>query len=135
MFLADLAKSTCSFTIMTWFGCFWGPQQQIGDVKNRIGHLRNERGWSLADLAKAAGTTKSQIQKLERGDRRLTLDWMERLARGLNVPISDLLPEGEKTSGSSASDQKLIQILSLLDDEDRDLIVKLANGLLNKGGS
>ena len=57
-------------------------------MQNRIGILRVEKGLSLTDLARLAGTTKAQIQKLERGERRLSLQWMSRLARALGVPIA-----------------------------------------------
>lgn len=58
---------------------------------NRIAELREARNWSLADLAREAKTTPAQIQKLERGDRRLTIDWMRRLAGALGVKPSVLL--------------------------------------------
>ena len=50
---------------------------------NRIHEFRTARGWSLQQLASASGTSKSQIDKLERGDRRLTVDWMVRLGKAL----------------------------------------------------
>ena len=42
-------------------------------------------------LADAVGTSKSQIDKLEKGQRRLTEDWMRRLARALQCNPADLL--------------------------------------------
>lgn len=59
---------------------------------NRIFELRTALGMSQEALAEAANTTSSQIAKLEKGDRRLTVEWMYRLAPPLNVAPSDLLP-------------------------------------------
>lgn len=59
---------------------------------NRIREFRSARGWSLQNLAEAAGTSKSQIDKLEKGARRLTVDWMMRLAKPLGCDPRDLLP-------------------------------------------
>lgn len=59
---------------------------------NRIREWRQKRGWSLQQLAEASDTTRAQIDKLERGERRLTVDWMIRLAKPLECLPADLLP-------------------------------------------
>lgn len=99
-------------------------------MQNRIGILRQARGWSLTDLARAAGTTKAQIQKLERGDRRLSLDWMDRLARALDVKISDLLPPDAVACQHGPEERAILEIVSQLPVEDRIIIVRMANELL-----
>ena len=53
--------------------------------------LRLARGLSLDQLAEAAGTTAQQIGRLERGDRRMTVDWMVRLSGPLGCDPKDLL--------------------------------------------
>ena len=58
---------------------------------NRIREFRLGRGWSLQKLADAVGTNKSQIDKLEKGFRRLTVDWMVRLAKPLKVDPRELM--------------------------------------------
>ncbi len=60
---------------------------------NRIREWRERRGFSMQGLADRASTGKSQIDKLERGDRRLTMDWMVRLSVALDCAPADLLPE------------------------------------------
>ncbi|MGE3624419.1 MAG: XRE family transcriptional regulator [Bdellovibrionales bacterium] len=61
------------------------------EMPNRIRELRKARGWTLQQLADATGTTKSQIDKLEKGYRRLTVDWMVRIARPLGRDPRDLM--------------------------------------------
>ena len=63
---------------------------------NRIFELRDRLGMSQEALAEAANTTSSQISKLEKGERRLTVEWMYRLAPALNVAPSDLMLPGEE---------------------------------------
>lgn len=99
-------------------------------MKNRIAILRKERGLTLTALAKAAGTTKAQIQKLERGERRLSLEWMERLARAMNVKISDLLPGNEITCQHTAAEAEILDIVQSLPEDDRFLLVRIAKELL-----
>ena len=58
---------------------------------NRIRELREARGLSAADLAEKVGTSQPQITRLERGERRLTVDWMQRIAKALDCQPSDLM--------------------------------------------
>lgn len=59
---------------------------------NRVREWRHRKGLSIEALARRSRTTASQISKLERGDRRLTVDWMTRLAEALGCRREDLLP-------------------------------------------
>jgi phage repressor protein C with HTH and peptisase S24 domain len=59
---------------------------------NRIRELRQQKGWTLLQLAEAAGTTHQQIHRLETGQRRLTTDWLMRLAKALECRPFELLP-------------------------------------------
>lgn len=67
---------------------------------NRIRQWRNARGLTSAALAKAANTSKQTIWKLEHGQRRLTQDWLERLAPPLGLRPADLLPADDAASGA-----------------------------------
>lgn len=60
-------------------------------MPNRIRFWRQQKGWTLQQLADAAGTTRAQIDKLERGTRRLTVDWMVRLAAPLGCDPRSLM--------------------------------------------
>lgn len=67
-------------------------------MRNRIAELRQARDWSQEHLAKLVGTTNQQIGRLESGARRLTVDWMERVAQAFGVNPADLLaPSGQRT--------------------------------------
>ena len=59
---------------------------------NRVREWRRRKGFSIEELARRSRTTASQISKLERGERRLTVDWMTRLAKALGCRREDLLP-------------------------------------------
>lgn len=60
---------------------------------NRIAELRTARGWSMQRLADEAGTSASQINKLEKSQRRLSDVWLRRLARALDCSQAELLGE------------------------------------------
>ena len=61
-------------------------------MSNRLREFRGLAGLSMQALADRVGTTAPQINKLEKGERRLTLDWMTRLAAALGIEPKDLLP-------------------------------------------
>lgn len=63
------------------------------DAAERLRELREARGLSRRALAERVNCGESQIVKLERGERRLTLDWVERLAAALEVRPTDLIVE------------------------------------------
>ncbi|WP_075798616.1 helix-turn-helix domain-containing protein [Roseomonas gilardii] len=69
--------------------------------QNTIRALRQERGWSQAALAEKLGTSQSQVDRLEKGDRRLTVDWLERIAQAFGTTTEALL------GGATASDRNL----------------------------
>ena len=102
----------------------------VSGVKNRIAILRKERGLTLAAVAAAAGTTKAQIQKLERGERRLSLDWMERVAGAMGVKITDLLPVNEIACQHGPAETEILKIIRQLPEEDRVVLVQVAKELM-----
>jgi transcriptional regulator with XRE-family HTH domain len=60
---------------------------------NRIKELRERRKLSQESLAKRAGTSTPQIQRLESGKRRLNADWIKRLSNALNIEEYELFAE------------------------------------------
>src|SRR5258708_23097098 len=60
-------------------------------LPNRIRAFGEGAGLSMQALAERAGTSAPQINKLEKGDRKLTVDWMIRLGRALGVDPKDLM--------------------------------------------
>jgi DNA-binding XRE family transcriptional regulator len=61
--------------------------------KNRIAEVRNARGMTQQELADQVGAHWITISKLERGIIKLTTEWMEKLARPLNVHPWELLAD------------------------------------------
>lgn len=62
--------------------------------KNRIREIRKAKGLTLQQLADLAGTTHQTVQRLEKAERKLSQEWMERIGRALGVPPAVLLPTG-----------------------------------------
>lgn len=63
-------------------------------MKNTLNEARTRVGLTQAQLAERVNTTQSQIQRLESGQRKLSLEWARRLAPHLQIdPIQLLLGE------------------------------------------
>lgn len=62
-------------------------------IEDRV-YLREWRlakGLTQPELAARSGTVKSEISRLEKGSRRMTLEWMSVLAKALGVSAEDLM--------------------------------------------
>lgn len=58
---------------------------------NRIAELRESAGLSRIELAEMLGVTPQQIGYLEKGQRKLTVPWMNKIAKALKCDPADLL--------------------------------------------
>lgn len=65
------------------------------DIRERFGKrlkaLREARGWSQEELADRASMHRTYISAVERAVRNPTLTVIERIAKALKVPITELL--------------------------------------------
>lgn len=67
----------------------------------RVRELRTRRGLTQRELARRAGMHPAYIGGIERGERNITLDGVERLARALEVRPAELMvpPGGDPAAG------------------------------------
>jgi len=63
-------------------------------IANNIAAFREQKGWARPELAKRMSTTPQQVERLEKGQRGLTTDWIEKAARALGVPVGDIITPG-----------------------------------------
>jgi len=69
-------------------------QQPPDDIGIAIRRYRQQRGWSLSELARRSGVSKSYIHEIERCRSQPTIAIIDSLAAALGVCVSDLLPRG-----------------------------------------
>ncbi|WP_025897049.1 helix-turn-helix domain-containing protein [Sneathiella glossodoripedis] len=74
------------------------PQTDIQRIEfgRRLRQLRNERGWTLSQVAEKSGLAISTISKVERGVMSLTYDRLALLANGLGVDMATFFSEHGK---------------------------------------
>ncbi len=57
----------------------------------RLKRLRENQGWTQRKLAEKVGVARVTIARIEIGNRRPSLELLERLAKALKVKVGDLL--------------------------------------------
>lgn len=62
----------------------------LPSMGNNLKSLREELGWTHEKAAEAMGVSRSQFIKLERGERRLTLDYINQAAKAFGVRASEV---------------------------------------------
>jgi len=60
-------------------------------MTNRLKELRNERGWTLQEVADKLGTTHTTVSRLEGGKRGLDGEWIEKFAALYQVTQGEIL--------------------------------------------
>lgn len=68
---------------------------------NRTRELRELAGLSMDELAERMGTSHQQVSKHELGQRRLTIQWLQRYAMALGVTPADIMAAPDLTDPQS----------------------------------
>lgn len=66
------------------------------EQQNKIRMIRRSRGMTQKQLAEAIGTSMPQINRLEWGNRKLTVEWLNKIANALKCHPSELFTEIEQ---------------------------------------
>ncbi|WP_236547728.1 LexA family transcriptional regulator [Sphingomonas sp. AX6] len=87
----------------------FGASQGVS-LTNNIEALRMARGWSRPELGSRMGTSGQQIERLEKGQRKLTQDWMERAATAFGVRATEIISsDGAAAVPAKTSDQPVMR--------------------------
>ncbi len=87
-------------------------------LQNRLKETRLKQGLSQKKLADIIGTSQQQIDLLEKSERKISIEWLDKLAKGLKVdPISLLPAQWDKRDSSKEIDKELLSdILIAIND-------------------
>lgn len=104
---------------------------ELPKVSNRIRAVREARAMSLEALAERVGATNQQISLLENGKRRLTVDWLQRLAAALKCHPW-LLVSDDAPAPLQSLEIRLLEAFRTLELEHRKALVLLATSMTGR---
>ena len=78
------------------------------DIGERIRSLRTQKNYSLSDVSKKTGLSRSFLSQLERGITSLSIDSLRSIASALSVPTSSLVDHFESKSEIVKKDERRI---------------------------
>lgn len=84
-------------------------------VADKIKALRKQKNISQEKLERRSGVSQSSISAIERGERTPTIDTLVMIAKGLCVPVSELI-EGQKEKPAASDGDGLKQEIAILLD-------------------
>ena len=79
-------------------------------MENSIKEIRKRKGVTQVQLAKILGVSQGAIQMLETGQRGLDLNWMQKIAKALNVEPWELLPK-DMQPNISPEEQEILRTI------------------------
>lgn len=77
-------------------------REQRNPIGLRLRQLRKEHDWTLTEVARRTGISVGTLSKLENGKTELNFTSVNKLATGLNVPVTDLTNPHNNVSGRRA---------------------------------
>lgn len=98
-----------------------------------------KRNWSQYDLATRSGLSQAAISKVLSGERKPGIELCKRIAKAFDLStstvlqIAGLLPKKEENT-DPLIDQIMTLSNQLLNDEDKELLIQLANHLVDRQG-
>jgi transcriptional regulator with XRE-family HTH domain len=106
------------------------------NLADNIKAIREEKGLKQIEVATYIGVDKSAYSKIEKGQRALTVEELQKMAQLFNLTTDQILhydghlPTEVVIEDKSAVEQ--LRLLQQLDNEDRQTIFKLIDTMLTK---
>jgi transcriptional regulator with XRE-family HTH domain len=83
----------------------------------RIRKFREEKKMTLEDLAQRLDKSKGYISKLETGKKPINLENLHRIAEVLEIDVTELFPNKEKTDNPFTGDEDWLFVLNELKEK------------------
>ena len=108
----------------------------MGELYERIAALCNDKGVSIYRLCKEAGVQPSVLTELKMGRTKgLAAKNLQRIAAYFSITVDELLGEQQKPAtdngdGLNEKQEEIRRLLSLLSDQEAELVLRQIKGLV-----
>jgi len=98
-------------------------------MKVMVAEFRRRAGMTQGDLAKAVGITRPYLSQIERGDRRMTQEIKERIAKELGAEPKNLV---DLSARGRDDEELLIEAFRSLSEDQQDVWIDMARAALRR---
>ena len=105
-------------------------------IGKNIKKIREQKGIMQKEVATTAGIHASNYSKIEKGEREPSIEALDKIARLFSTTVDEIIhyegkvPKEVKIKDKSVSEK--IQLLDQLDDEDKQAVFRIIDGMLTK---
>lgn len=96
---------------------------------NRIKELRKSRGYTQETLAQDAGISDKYLSEVERGECKVSVEVLNKVASGLHIDLHDLVNFESQTSRQDREDQ-LVDLIKNASDEQLVVLQRVIKAVL-----
>ena len=86
--------------------------QELTSVGERIRDVRKAKRIRQKVLARMVGISPGALTNFEKGRRRISLDWLHRIAEALDTPVAYFLPDEAEKSRATPGDPRERRLLN-----------------------
>lgn len=91
-------------------------QEKGQEIYQKLRELRKARGLTVNTLSEKIGENSQKVARIERGARSLTVDYLVKVSKALEAPVSSLI-EASQSAGNSTSSTELLNSVVLWIEE------------------
>ena len=107
------------------FKKIYESKKPLIDFVNDLIELRHKKGWTQQDLAKAVGTAKSNISRIEKGKQNISYEMMRKLTEALGGKLF-ITAQGNKTVKLTEKSKSAIDEIVKLTGKTPEKIIEAA---------
>jgi transcriptional regulator with XRE-family HTH domain len=109
---------------------------EVTAIGSRLRHLRKERGFTQAELARQIGIQQSDLSRMEKGEYRVSLDNLFKILGVFDLDLADFFKDRKTASGIgqplSRDDMNILHLLRELSPEGRSEVQEFLEFKLRK---
>jgi len=106
------------------------------DIAKNLKALREQKGLLQKEVANAVGVHPSNYSKMEKGERDVSIDTADKLAKYFGITLDELVHMSGKVPNDvtivDKSTSERIKLIQQLEEEDKNAIFRIIDGMLTK---
>ena len=106
------------------------------DIAQNLKKLRKEKGLLQKEVANAVGVHPSNYSKMEKGERDVSIEVADKLAKYFGITLDELVHMDGKIPDEvtiiDKSTTERIKLIQELEEEDKNAIFRIIDGMLTK---